>query len=265
MALIPNPGDSGKASLGRWFSIIAGTIGAIGSLAGLVLSLVPSLEPAATTSQSASSAIPTWIYVALAIGLFGAAAGEAYRRWIVRRLRGRSQDLDKEIADGARAGASHGELKERMVASTRPGDKRLASHKVDKYFVDEGPQLKEVAAVIINHPPMLPRAAKRMLNHARLLTSIANERGMFGGDPPLEPAQLGKWIVLIERWPTVARRVAREPSLMARLEANAIDSLPPDLPVSDELMAFIGTQPGLGPVLTRLVEIHWPPGAMTHA
>jgi hypothetical protein len=264
MALVPNPGDSDRARAGRVLSAVAAIIGAISSVAALVFVLYPTLEPQTTNSSGeTSTSIPTWIYVTVGLGIAGTAVGELYRRRIVQRRRERSHALDQQIASTAAEGASHSEIKERVASEIRSDEKSLAIHQVDKFFVDEGPQLKEVTAVIVGHPPMLPRAAKRMLNHARLLTSIANERGTFGGEPALTPTQLGKWIVLIERWPAVARRVARDPALLARLEKGAFESLAPDVYASDELEALIRMDPALGPVLTRLVEIHRPPGVMT--
>lgn len=66
--------------------------------------------------------------------------------------------------------------------------------------------------------PPLPRSAKRMLNHARLLTSIASARGLFDGEPRLSPTDLGAWIALSELWPGVAREVEREPQCLERLQ-----------------------------------------------
>jgi hypothetical protein len=254
VARIANPGDRGRATAGRVLSVVAAVIAGISGLVGLAFTLFSSLGSSATDSSA-----PTWLYVTVALGSIGIGVGEAYRRRIVQRRRMRSHALDEQIASTVAEGASHSEVKERVAAKIRPDEKSLAIHQVDKFFVDEGPQLREVAAVIVRHPPVLPRAAKRMLNHARLLTSIANERGMFGGEPALTPAQLGKWIVLVERWPAVARRVERDPTLLARLEDRASESPAPDLPASDELMALIRTDPPLGPVLMRLVEIHRAP------
>ena len=82
-------------------------------------------------------------------------------------------------------------------------------------------ELREVEAVIIEHPPGLPRSAKRMLNQARLLTRIARDRSVFGGYPRLTPVHLGKWVVLSERWWALADAVTETPELIQRLESAA--------------------------------------------
>ena len=49
--------------------------------------------------------------------------------------------------------------------------------------------------------PEVPRSAKRLANHLRLLLGVASQRNMLGGSPALEATHLGKWAVLLERWP----------------------------------------------------------------
>ena len=88
------------------------------------------------------------------------------------------------------------------------------------YLIHESEQLKEVEAYIRLFPPELPRSAKRMLNHARVLTRVAVDRGVLeGGD--VTPQHLAKWIVVSERWVDVTTYVKRKPETMRALEQSA--------------------------------------------
>jgi hypothetical protein len=99
-----------------------------------------------------------------------------------------------------------------------------------------------------------------MINHVRLLLYVADERGMIGGTPPLEPRHLGKWVVLVERWPDVAQAVRQDPSILQRVEQSPdsknltryIPGLNPSKAPVD-LQAFLQTVPRLGLVAERLV------------
>ena len=69
--------------------------------------------------------------------------------------------------------------------------------------------------------PRVPRSAKRLANHLRLLLAIASQRNMLGGDPMLEAAHLGKWAVLLQRWPELGFAICENPALLADLEKKA--------------------------------------------
>ena len=71
--------------------------------------------------------------------------------------------------------------------------------------------------------PTLPRNAKRILNHLRLMLFIASARKVFGGQPEISARHFGKWVVLQERWPDVARAIVETPAEMAELERLAAD------------------------------------------
>ena len=133
------------------------------------------------------------------------AAGLLYQRRLRNRRREASERFEQFARERAAAGASKQEARRRMAEESIEGLESVAAFEVESVYVDAGPELSRVEDVIRKYPPALPRGAKRMLNHARLLTRIATERGMFGGEPELAPEHLGEWIVLLERWPSVAR------------------------------------------------------------
>ena len=133
---------------------------------------------------------------------------------------------------------------------------------VESYLLHAAAESREVQEIILSYPPALARGAKRMINHARLLTRIARERDVFGGAPEVTPAHLGKWIVLSERWPQLADRVLGDPNVMTELEtrmkdsgvAAALATLEIPVTASDELDRLVRTEPTLGPVIERLVR-----------
>jgi len=207
--------------------------------------------------------------------------------WTRRRARGRKREevkrrvhstLDEALKnapaaddDGGALGSDH--LKESAIDSALPDHEEYADFartEAESYLTVRGPEIEAVESYIYRHPPPLPRAAKRMLNHARLLTRIAGDRGMFGGDPPLTPDHLGEWIVLRERWPWLVERVCAQPSEMARYEEFAAygrDQLTEALAAQslagiDELHALLCTEPTLAPVIERLIRFQSPAPAV---
>ena len=97
-----------------------------------------------------------------------------------------------------------------------------------------------------------------MLNHARMLTRIARDRQLFGGEPSLTPAHLGKWIVLSERWREIAEAVTADPGLMRRLErSDNLGELLESQRIREApaLRALLGSEPALSQVVERLVYV----------
>jgi hypothetical protein len=254
--------------------------GIVSAVAGIVVALdtfrqsgPPSASPTPTATATPPDAngggfeLPTIVVVVL-VGLVVGAGAEVFRRVLVRRNRRRRERLDELIKANATVDA--GALREYIFKRVDAAEHDVAVKQVETYLLDEGPELRAVEAVLLRHPPPLPRAAKRMLNHARLLTRIANEREMFGGEPRLEPDHLGKWIVLAERWPAVARRVMHDPAVLARLEgmlsegadlATALEACGLDVPASAALADLIGEPPPLSPVIGRLIHFDRAPVA----
>jgi hypothetical protein len=127
--------------------------------------------------------------------------------------------------------------------------------------------LHEAYAEIRTHLNPLPRNAKRAVNRLRLLLYVAYARAAFGGDPPLTPRHLGRWIAFQERWPEIADLMPGDPELMGRLEyapgdrGRLLGRLPErlvrSLEADPDLAAFLASpERPLGPVMHRL--LHFP-------
>ena len=132
----------------------------------------------------------------------------------------------------------------------------LVHQQVRSYLIHESEQLKEVEAYIRLFPPELPRGAKRMLNHARVLTRVAVDRGVLeGGD--VTPQHLAKWIVVSERWVDVTTYVKRKPETMRALEQGAREGKLGDtfnqMPTHD-LADVLCREPPLSNVVERLIR-----------
>jgi hypothetical protein len=87
------------------------------------------------------------------------------------------------------------------------------------------------------------------------------DKQLFDGDPRLTPAHLGAWIVLSERWPSIARRVERDPQCLGRLQALAQSGETLALAVGEEgegqieeLAKLLTKDSGLGTIASRLVH-----------
>lgn len=196
--------------------------------------------------------------------------------WARRRRRRREREAVERRVEAAIALAGDvgsEELKQSAVAAASDGLESYALKAAESYLTVHGPEVAQVEEFICHHPPPLPRAAKRMLNHARLLTRIACDRRMFGGEPRLLPAHLGEWIIMGERWPEVVERVVAKPSEMARLERLVAEggdlaaALGP-APVSAlaDLEALLREEPTLSPVVERLIRFEpAPSGAVASA
>jgi len=144
------------------------------------------------------------------------------------------------------------DLARKAAGDAKYGD--LADIVAESYRTVRSPQLAEVEEFIRRYPPRFPRGAKRMLNHARLLTKIAREREMFGGKPDLTPAHLGKWIVIGERWPTFAQQVVLQPQTISEVENHGPGGEPlAGVPAEPDFAEVMKADPGLAEVVERLI------------
>jgi hypothetical protein len=204
--------------------------------------------------------------VVAAIGVAGAVAATVVFDLVERRRARAAADVRRRIDERIRelAETDQTDLERRALEDLSQENPDLVRKEVRSYLTDEADELRRVEKVIREHPPELPRSAKRMLNQARLLTRIARDRSLFDGSPSIVPEQLGKWVVLSERWPTVAHAVTQTPDLMNELEQAAKDdvllgalekrALPEQLSVRS-LHALLGTDPRLGEVIERLIRL----------
>jgi Arc/MetJ-type ribon-helix-helix transcriptional regulator len=181
--------------------------------------------PAAAIALGVGVAIGSTILSAIAGAVLLAAlvvrvGAEAIDRRRVQRRMDLQREIDEEIQNITGATNALSEIEAQVLKDGKfEKASDLVRKQVNSYLTEQSDEVRQVEAVIAEYPPELPRSAKRMLNHARLLTRIARDRGLFVGD--LTPEHLGKWIVLNERWASVAEAVTRDDELMARLEAAA--------------------------------------------
>jgi hypothetical protein len=109
--------------------------------------------------------------------------------------------------------------------------------------------------------PANPRRAKRLINHERLYAMIAEDRGVFGGEPALTHHHLAKWVLIVEHWPRLASALVRDPGTIEVLErAGNVDELRdaltavPGVYASTELVQVLREGIPLTAVLPRLVR-----------
>ncbi len=164
-----------------------------------------------------------WLTLAIVISAVSAVLGSIvglYRQRLRSRLRAVAQDVVE--AGGTAPGVSPITTSDGVLQSpTAAGSSELeayAGEVLESLQTISSAEVKQVEQFIERYPPRFPRGAKRMLNHARLLTKIAREREMFGGVPELTPAHLGKWIVLRERFPQLVEQIASRHAALAERE-----------------------------------------------
>ena len=192
-----------------------------------------------------------------------------------------SAHIDEELqmfqdrAGGSLAGVSPDDVVKSVKEKTNTkvdGEQlaRLVEQRKQKRLVDDQWFQGEVSRLIVDYLQPLPRNAKRVLNRFRVTMLIAERRGLFTSEPKVKPRDIGKWLVLGERWPLLRRSLSAVPEAMRQLER---DSLPPGpLPgqpdpfmdaikllapfyVGDEdLRTFVRSEPRLAGILPRLVH-----------
>jgi len=198
--------------------------------------------------------------------VLGAARGFLW--WRDRAARLEEKSIRRIIQVAIAEQVPQEELERRVFDGRALRYEALALDLLESFRLDNTPQLHRVVNEVLTYPAVLPRGAKRMLNHARLMTQIARDREIFGGAPKLTPEHLGEWIVLAERWPQIAQGVCARPLVMMQLEDAdneaavaeilAAHGLPmPAAP--DDLIALLHHEPRLSEVVTRLV--HFEPAA----
>lgn len=185
-------------------------------------------------------------------------------RWRARRAEfAIDEEIDRLVTEDH---VNDPEELERRVLASKPARRRqgLAIQRLRRSLVDDSALKHEATAKILDYLPPLPRSAKRMANHLRLLLVIAYERRMLGGAPSLTAAHLGKWVVMNERWSDLARVLKAEPSQLTTLERNAaatglhqnnLDVIGANEHATELLEQFLKEEPKLGAVLERLVYL----------
>lgn len=174
--------------------------------------------------------------------------------WVRSRQRQQRHEVQVRVTSELKKVGARVTVDQAVAASTG-GDEKLvpaAEERAEDFLTVQSEELKRVEAVIDAYPPLFPRSAKRMINHARLLTNIARARGMFGGTPELSPEHLGKWIVLRERWHGLAERIAAERHDIAG--DGWLSTLTDEATAKDpELSRLLKSKPELTEMIERLV------------
>jgi hypothetical protein len=195
---------------------------------------------------------PSWFIIfcgaAFALGIWGLVLAliADYREY---RAKQAQHQIDRDVRQVVNAGATTVEevMKALDAAHLQPQRQELARQRAQRILADESPRRAEAEAEIKEHLPSLPRSAKRLFNHLRVLLVIAEQKQMFGGQPELQGKHLGKWAVLLEQWPELGSTLAADPGRLTVLEAaTSIDQLStrlgPAVPASvasQELLNFL--------------------------
>jgi hypothetical protein len=223
----------------------------------------PRPTPTATPAPESSSGdgVPAWLLLAAGGSIGVSVVASIASGLSMVRARRRSREIDEVIESSVRGGAAQDELKEQVRRKVDPAAREIADKHVETYLLHEAKEAQEVERIVLAHIAVLPREAKRVLNHARLLTLIARRRRIFGGDPELTPAHLGKWIVLSERWLPLANRIKDDPALMERLDGargaalrTSLEALSVPASSSSELERLLNAPPPLADVIERLLR-----------
>jgi hypothetical protein len=162
-------------------------------------------------------------------------------------------------------------LKDAKVSSEQLA--RIVEQGKQKLLIDEDYFREEVGTLIVDYLQPLPRNVKRLLNRFRVNLLIAHSRGLMSSEPKVTTPQIGKWLVLVERWPQLGRSMSADPERMVLFEeqstapapepsdAEATDPFMESVKVlspfyfgDEDLRTFIHSDPPLAPVLARLVH-----------
>jgi hypothetical protein len=148
---------------------------------------------------------------------------------------------------------------------------QLVDQRKQQLLIDDDYFQREVSFMIVDYLQPLPRNAKRIVNRFRVNLLIAHARGLLTSDPKVNPQQIGKWLVLSERWPQLSRSLSAIPKKMAELEKQSqspapsrkdksddfmesVKTLAPSYIGDEDLRNFVRSRPPLAGILPRLVH-----------
>lgn len=244
---------------------------------GLVLPLIAgiyfAINPPAASNDRGSAFLSGFFGAVFVLFLVGAVGKAAIRLGVrgyksiqshraARRLRAIDESITKHAKDESAEPALVEFLvnNENKIADGSP-EAKLVADRVARYFTHESPLKDEAEAEIVHFLPLIPRSAKRMMNHLRLRLYVSIRRDMLTEGSQLTPRHLGKWVVLEERWPELVRGLVKKPDNLTKLEqaedvpalASELEALALDAEPSDDLLQFIRTEPRLGAVAEQLI------------
>jgi hypothetical protein len=168
--------------------------------------------------------------IAAGIAITGGAIVSAISR---KRARARRKEIDRTIRE-----QSAETTMDKAVENISPGRAKVGDVSIEKRYLrlamEQPLVVSRADSLVFEFLPRRPRAAKRLLNQVRLMISIAIARGLFvlpggGGEDETEREkrqkdladQVGKWLVLRERWPDVALAAQKDTRLIETLENAA--------------------------------------------
>jgi hypothetical protein len=230
-------------------------------IAALISILAISLD------ENVPARLPTWAW---SFAVTGIIFGVILVGWIALRtiiLNRRARSVERIHQDIARLTQEPGldpESLRREAHSSSSAQGTAADvvdQLVDRSLVDASIFREEAEEQLLKYVPPSPRAAKRMVNHLRLLLYVAIRKKIFGGVPDLKPRHLGKWVALRELWPELGLSINNNPDVVRLLEESVdtpdlgavLHEHAPNVKPSDEMFAFFRKQPALADVAERLV------------
>jgi hypothetical protein len=272
-AMLTPPRETATGSGLQSNSRLDGT--ALSARAKLVLAV---LLPLVVTLSTLAAAAILWggdeppvfaALVGLVVAILTAVASALVDQWQRQRSRRNRMELDREIRVSSESGAVREEVVSRVTHKTGRGESETKRRYLSLQLAESG-ITQTVNAVVFGHLPQRPRAAKRLLNQARLLIIIAMGRGLFDDKERQHRVaeELGKWIVLRERWPGLMRSVEREPSILQGLEeakgTSTLDELAksrglPEIEDKNDLLKLLQASPHVAARLSRLVLLSGSP------
>lgn len=193
------------------------------------------------TTEPAAQGAPVTSALTRRIRAATATALEEAARWLpgdARRRRRRFARIRDQLDRSLAADASAAEL-ERVCATMqlRSGQaSALVRERALLRLMNDTALLHDAHAEVAEHLSPYPRGLKRFLNHVRILTAMADARGVLGEWPALTGRHIGRWAALKERWPLTAAAVLRQPSRLRQLEQCARS----ESSVSELLLAWRG-------------------------
>ena len=204
---------------------------------------------------------------ALAAGVVVFVLGLTQRLQLARESRKRAEEFAKDFQ-------STGVL----TAPQRPNDSALGEHawqalylrKRQQFLSHDSALFMTARGYAFQYVLPVPRNAKRLLNRLRLNLFILDQQGAFADPSEFGPTHLGKWVALHERWPELAVAIARDSSLIERIESQTpktaatisgntrkkLTTLLQELDIvqakEHALHDLLAAQPRLAPVIRRL-------------
>lgn len=197
----------GVAVVAVFGGFIAGFLGS--DLPGWLQELIPVL----TSVLVFASAVPV-LFRAVVLWRRSRAASEIDVE--IRRLRLRS---DLEVAKSVPLLMD--EIRASAAAKTKGSSLDLLRQLVERSVTND--LRAEGEAEILPYLPVLPRAAKRVLNQWGLWLAVGVHKGIFEPATELSPRHLAKWVVFNEVWPEISAKVKRDPERLSEMETASTD------------------------------------------